>query len=315
MDDTGAAAIHPARGSQASSTTRVTTDDDISLHVEDTGHGPPILFIHEFAGDALSWRPQVDHFASAYRCITYNARGYPPSEVPDQLDRYSQARAADDARDVLRALNIDRAHVVGLSMGGFCAVHLGLCHPELVSSLVLAGCGYGAEPEAREGFRHESAMIATAFEREGSAAVAERYAVGPARVQLQNKNPEAWAQFAAALAEHSATGLARTMLGVQRERPSLYDLERELRGLSMPVLILVGDEDDGSLQADLMLKRVLPAAGLVVMPNTGHTCNLEEPEAFNRAVADFLAAVEADRWPARDPRSLGRGITGIEDRG
>jgi pimeloyl-ACP methyl ester carboxylesterase len=295
------------------SVTRVTTDDGISLHVEETGAGPPLLFIHEFAGDARSWEPQVNHFSAAYRCVTYNARGYLPSDVPDEPGRYSQARAADDARDVLNALDIPRAHVVGLSMGGFCALHLGIRYPELVSSLVIAACGYGAQPDARDSFRQESAVIAAAFLQEGTVAVAERYAVGPARVQFQNKNPEAWAVFAAALAEHSATGMARTMLAVQRQRPSLYDLQTELRKLDMPVLIVAGDEDDGCLEPDLMLKRTIPAAGLVVMPNTGHTCNLEEPEVFNRSLDEFLAAVDAGRWPTRDPRSRGRGVTGMDD--
>jgi pimeloyl-ACP methyl ester carboxylesterase len=303
----------PAAHTADRSVTRVMTDDGVALEVEQTGIGPPILFIHEFAGDARSWAPQVEHFAGRYRCITYHARGYPPSEVPDDVNRYSQARAADDARDVIRALGIERAHVVGLSMGGFCALHLGLRHPELVASLVIAGCGYGAPPHARDAFVKESAVIAAAFEHEGSAAVAERYAVGPARVQFQNKNPEAWAQFAAALAEHSAVGMARTMMGVQRERPSLYDLRSELAELSVPVLIVAGDEDDGCLETDLMLKRTLPAAALVVMPNTGHTCNLEEPAAFNRHVAEFLDAVETERWHPRDPRTRRSSVTGMDD--
>jgi len=306
-------AILAVEGSRDRSAARVVTDDGIALRVEQTGTGVPILFIHEFAGDARSWGPQVAYFAERYRCVTYHARGYPPSEVPDDVDRYSQARAADDARDVIRALGIETAHVVGLSMGGFCALHLGLRHPELVSSLVIAGCGYGAPPHARDAFRQESAVIATAFEQEGSAAVAERYAVGPARVQFQNKNPEAWARFAAALADHSSIGMARTMMGVQRERHSLYDLRNELAELSVPVLIVAGDEDDGCLEADVMLKQTLPAAALVVMPNTGHTCNLEEPAAFNRIVADFLDTVEAGRWRARDPRTRRRSVTGMAD--
>lgn len=306
-------AIQEGEGSRDRSISRVITGDGIALQVEQTGTGVPILFIHEFAGDARSWAPQVTHFAEQYRCVTYDARGYPPSEVPDDVGRYSQARAAQDACDVIRALGIDAAHVVGLSMGGFCALHLGLRHPELVSSLVVAGCGYGAPPHARDAFRRESAVIARAFQQEGSAAVAERYAVGPARVQFQNKNPEAWATFAAALAEHSSLGMARTMMGVQRERPSLYDLRGELAELSVPVMIVAGDEDDGCLEANVMLKQTLPAAGLVVIPNTGHTCNLEEPAVFNRIVTDFLDAVEAGRWPARDPRTRRRSVTGMDD--
>lgn len=295
----------------------VVTEDGIRLHVEETGTGTgtPILFIHEFAGDSRSWAPQVAHFGARYRCVTYNARGYPPSDVPEDVAYYSQLRAVDDARCVLDGLGIDRAHVVGLSMGGFCALHLALRYPARVSSLVVAGCGYGAQPHAREAFRRESAVIAGAFEQEGSAAVAARYAVGPARVQLQNKNPRAWEEFAADLAEHSAIGMALTMLGVQRERPSLYDLETELRELAAPVLVIAGDEDDGCLEPDLMLKRTIPAAALAVLPNTGHTCNLEEPEVFNRAVDEFLAAVEAGRWRQRDPRTRRTSVTGMDDDG
>jgi pimeloyl-ACP methyl ester carboxylesterase len=293
----------------------LTTDDAVRLHFEEVGSGSAILFIHEFAGDARSWEPQIRHFSPRHRCVVYDARGYPPSDVPSAPARYSQARAVDDARAVLDALEIERAHIVGLSMGGFCALHLGLRSPERVRSLVVAGCGYGAQPHVRESFRQESAATADAFLREGSSAVAERYAVGPARVQLQNNNPAAWATFAAQLAEHSATGMANTMLAVQRERPSLYDLEGELRALDRPVLIIAGDEDEGCLEPDLMLKRTLPAAGLTVLPNTGHTCNLEDPELFNDTVERFLVAVELGRWPARDPRSRASSLTGMQDDG
>ena len=151
--------------------------------------GDPLLFIHEFAGDHRSWNPQVGHFESSYRCIVYAARGYPPSDVPGELESYSQARAVQDALTVLDGLGIEQAHVVGLSMGGFCALHLGLQAPARTRSLVVAGCGYGAAPEAQERFRRESTAIAGAFRTEGAAAVAPRYAVGPARVQLQNRNP------------------------------------------------------------------------------------------------------------------------------
>jgi len=289
----------------------VTTDDGVQLHVEEAGSGTPLLFVHEFAGDLRSWEPQIRHFSGRYRCVAYNARGYPPSDVPREVSSYSQARAVADAVAVLDALEIERAHVIGLSMGGFCALHLGLDHPERALSLVVAGCGYGAEPEARDGFRHECEAIAGAFRQEGSAAVAERYAVGPARVQLQNKNPDAWDLFARRLAEHSAEGAALTMLGVQRERPSLYDLTERLHLLTVPMLILAGDEDDGCLDASLMLKRTIPSAALALLPRTGHTCNLEEPEVFNAAVERFVDAVEDGHWGVRDPRSQSSSITGM----
>jgi pimeloyl-ACP methyl ester carboxylesterase len=290
---------------------RATSDGGVGLHYEEAGEGTPVLFVHEFAGDHRSWEPQVRGLARRHRCVTFAARGYPPSDVPADPAAYSQDLAVADALAVLDHLGIERAHVVGLSMGAFCTLHLGLRHPDRTASLVVAGCGYGAHPDAREGFRAESAAVAQAFEEQGSASIAPTYGAGPARVQFQNKDRRGWEEFVRMLAEHSAVGSALTMRGVQRERPSLYDLTGELAALEVPTLLLVGDEDEGCLEANLMLKRTIPSAGLVVLPRTGHTANLEEPELFNRFVGDFLAAVDAGRWRRRDPRSVSRTLTGI----
>lgn len=288
-----------------------TASDGTRLYYEEAGSGTPILFVHEFAGDYRSWEPQIRHFARRYRCIVYNARGYPPSDVPPDVSAYSQQQAVEDAVAVLDAAGIERAHVVGLSMGGFCTLHLGLRHPERALSLVVAGCGYGAQPEKQEGFRAESAAIADLIEAQGMPAFADRYAVGPARVQLQNKDPRGWDEFRRMLAEHSTTGSANTMRGVQRGRPSLYALTDQIAALRVATLIMTGDEDEGCLEPDLMLKRTIPASGLVILPKTGHTLNLEEPALFNQAVLDFITAVEAGAWGERDPRARSASTTGI----
>jgi pimeloyl-ACP methyl ester carboxylesterase len=232
--------------------------------------------------------------------------------VPREESAYAQELAVEDAVSVLDAARVERAHVVGLSMGGFAALHLVLRHPDRVRAAVIAGVGYGAQPERQEQFRRESLAIADAIERDGMARFAEGYAVGPARVQLQNKNREAWREFAAALAQHDPHGAAMTMRGVQATRPSLYALTGDLRAVRTPVLIVAGDEDEGSLEPSLMLKRTIPTAGLLVMPRTGHTINLEEPEAFNRAIDEFFAAVAGGRWTERDPRALPGSITGVK---
>jgi pimeloyl-ACP methyl ester carboxylesterase len=289
----------------------IMTGDGVGLYAETAGTGTAVLFIHEFAGDHRSWEPQVRHFARSYRCITYAARGYPPSGVPTDPSAYSQQRAVADAVAVLDGFGVETAHVVGLSMGGFTALHLALDHPERLMSAVVAGAGYGAQPERQDAFRAECEVIASAFETEGSERVASRYAVGPARVQFQKKNPRGWAGFAAALAEHSAVGSALTMRGVQAARPSLYALRDELAQVRTPVLLLAGDEDEGCLEPALMLKRTIPSAGLVILPHTGHTANLEEPGVFNEAVDRFLTAVERHAWPQRDPRSLSSSTTGM----
>ena len=280
-----------------------TTHDGVRLHYEEAGEGTALVFVHEFAGDHRSFEPQMRFFARRHRCITFAARGYPPSDVPPSVESYSQARAAADIVAVLEAAGVEQAHVVGLSMGAFATLHLGLDFPKRALSLVLAGIGYGAEAHLQATFRAQAEQAARALETRGSREFAAVYAESAARVQLQNKDVRGWREMADRLGEHDPRGAANTMRGVQARRPSLYDLEDRLRGLAVPTLIVAGDEDDHTLLPGIFLKRAIPAAGLLVLPKTGHTINLEEPDAFNRAVAEFLAQVTAGRWLPRDPRA------------
>lgn len=278
--------------------------DGTKLYYEEAGVGHPIVFVHEFAGDLRSWEPQMRYFSRRYRCIAYCARGYPPSDVPEDPAQYSQDIATDDLAGVVRGLGIDKAHIVGLSMGGFAALHFGLRYGAMASALVVAGCGYGAPREERDRFREETEALADRFEQAGTAAAADAYCGGPCRVQYQAKDARGWAEFRAQFIEHSAKGSANTLRGVQARRPSLYDLEAELKALIVPTLLVTGDEDEPCLDATVWLKRTIPSAGLVILPRTGHTANLEEPEAFNRACEAFFSSVERGRWSLRDPRSL-----------
>jgi pimeloyl-ACP methyl ester carboxylesterase len=279
-------------------------DGGVRLYYEEAGAGVPMVFVHEFAGEAASWTPQVRFFARRYRTIAYNARGYPPSDVPEDLAAYSQMHAVHDIRGVLDHLQIDRAHIVGLSMGGFATLHFGLTYPERALSLVVGGAGYGSRPEERDGFRRDSAEIVERFEREGMQAVADTYSMGPTRVQFLDKDPVGWREFHELLRKGSAKGHALTMRGVQMTRPSVYELTDRMAKLEVPTLVITGDEDEPCLEPALHMKRTIPAAGLVVLPKSGHTINLEEPEAFNRAVLDFVTAVDAGRWTRRNPDSL-----------
>ena len=285
-----------------------TTDDGVRLYYEESGDGTPMVFVHEFAGDHRSFEPQMRHFARRYRCIAFNARGYPPSEVPEALASYSQDRARDDILAVLDSLSIERAHIVGISMGSLATLHFGLHYPDRALSLTLGGCGYGAEPSQREQFRTEAASFAARIEAQGMHMVAAEYGSGPARVQFENKDPRGCAELVAHLAEHSSLGSVNTLRGVQMERPSVYDLEQSLAALKVPALIMAGDEDEPCLEASLYLKRTIPSAGLALLPKTGHALNLEEPDLFNRLVGDFVHQVDVGRWTLRDPRSLGHSI-------
>lgn len=284
--------------------TSATTPDGVRLHVESAGSGTPIVFVHEFGGDHRSWEPQLRFFARRHRCITFAARGYPPSDVPADVELYSQAIAADDIKAVMDSLDLPKAHIVGLSMGGFATLHFGLRHAQRALSLVIAGAGYGAEKEHEAYFRNVSLEVARQFEVQGAKEFAKTYSLGASRVQFQNKDPRGWQEFATWLGEHDSLGAANTMRGVQARRPSIYDLEAALKQMPVPTLVVVGDEDDHCLQPGIFLKKTIPACGLAVMPKTGHTLNLEEPAAFNALLAEFIALAEAGQWAPRDPRAI-----------
>lgn len=289
-----------------------TAEDGVRLYYEETGSGRTIIFVHEFAGDMRSWEPQMRHFGRSYRCISYNARGYPPSDVPAEHTSYSQARAVDDIKAVLDAAGADDAHVIGLSMGGFATLHFGFRHPNRARSLCVGGCGYGAEPEQSYRFKDEAEATAKILLSGSMDAFAEAYGHGPTRVQFENKDPRGFADFKRMLAEHSALGSANTQLGVQRARPSLYTLVDEMKKLKVPTLIITGDEDWPTLMPGILMKRNIASSALAVMPNAGHAINLEDPDVYNRIVSDFLASVESGRWPNRDPRAMISSITGMK---
>ena len=287
-----------------------TTDDRVKLWYEETGSGQPIVFVHEFAADHRSWEPQMRHFGQRYRCITFSARGYPPSDVPEKPESYSQNRATDDIAAVMDHLKIDKAHVVGLSMGGFATLHFGFRHPQRALSLVVAGCGYGAEKDQQARFRAEVEVVAKSLKEEGMAKFAEKYAYGPTRVQFENKDPRGFAQFKKELAEHSTEGAALTMRGVQAKRPSLFELVDKMKAITAPTLIMTGDEDWPCLEPGILMKKNIPTASLVVMGNSGHNINLEEPAIFNMHLSDLFQAADAGTWPKRDPRAMAGTILG-----
>jgi pimeloyl-ACP methyl ester carboxylesterase len=266
------------------------------LYFEESGHGYPIIFIHEFASDIRGWDSQLRHFSRGYRCIAYNARGYPPSDVPEDASLYRWQFAVDDIAAVMRDLKIERAHLVGLSMGGYSALQFELRYPEKTSAIVAASVGSGSHPSQREAWLRETSVLARIFIEHGMVSMSERIARGPARIQLKYKDQKSWREFIVRLRQHSALGMSNTMARSQALRPSLHDLRDQFSEVTVPVLLAVGDEDVHCLETNLMLKSALPNAGLWICPNTGHAINLEEPFAFNAQIENFLNAVERGSW-------------------
>ena len=227
--------------------------DGVNIYYEVAGQGAPLLLSHEFAGDITSWEPQVNFFTRRYQVITYCHRGYPPSDVPDDPEAYSQERLVSDMRDLLAHLGIERAYIAGLSMGGSAAVSFAIAHPEMCRALVVASAGSGATDRERllTSWQALSELMLT----DGMEKFAEGYANGPERVQFRGKDPVGWEKFRAGLAAHSAQGSAYTFRGVQMKRPTVYQLEEQLRQIEAPALILVGDDDEPCLEPGLFMKR------------------------------------------------------------
>lgn len=272
---------------------------DARLYYEDSGKGTPIVFVHEFSGDLRSWETQVRHFSRRHRCITFNARGYPPSDVPGSWKKYSQTIAADDIAAVLRHLGLRRAHIIGCSMGAMATLHFGLRYPRLAQSLTLIGAGAGSATGNRRRFLRETEARARAFETQPLREVAKTYRSAPNRVQLLNKDPRAWNEFWARFAEHSGPGHANTLRGIQARRPPVTALAAQLRRMKVPTHVVVGDEDAAALDAGVFIKRHCNAARLSVVPATGHVVNVEEPALFNQIAGDFITLVESGRWRPR----------------
>jgi 3-oxoadipate enol-lactonase len=281
-----------------------TTHDNVQLYFEEAGSGTPIIFVHEFAADYASWEPQMRYFSRTHRCITYSARGYTPSHVPDDDGDYTYEHFRDDAIAVLDHLKIDKAHFVGLSMGAYSSLQAGLHAPQRVSSLTLAGIGSGFETSRLNGFREQCRNHALEFEREGPTAITRLAGMGPGRISFLVKDPRGFRDFHDALGEHDANGSAHTMRIFQGTRPPLSDFEKQIHALTLPTLIIVGDEDDSCIEASLFLKKQIATSGLAMFPKTGHVLNLEEPALFNETLERFLVQAEAGRWTARDPRSI-----------
>jgi pimeloyl-ACP methyl ester carboxylesterase len=279
---------------------KIKTADGVSLYYEETGSGTPIVFVHEFAGDYRTWEPQMRYFARSHRCVTYSQRGYPPSDVPNEPARYGQDIARDDVIAVMNALGIKTAHVVGHSMGAYTALHVGMRYPERCISVTAAGCGWGSlpDPAARGAMRAQAAATAKMFTEKSMAEAAVIYGDGPTRQAHKHKDARGYAEFVRMLGEHSAQGHALTMTMLQSKRPTLWDLETDLKKFSVPLLVIVGDEDETCLDGSVFLKRTAPTAALLVIPRSGHTITSEEPAAVNAALAELFAAAEAGRWLA-----------------
>jgi pimeloyl-ACP methyl ester carboxylesterase len=266
----------------------------VNIYYEVTGEGFPLVLSHEFGGTYKSWEPQVRFFSRRYQVITYNHRGFPPSDVPSKPSDYSQDILVEDLYQLLRHLGINEAYVGGCSMGGSIALNFGIAHPEMARALIIVAAGAGTT--GRDTFVPKQEGMAQQLEKNGWQQMARRYAQEPNRVQLGRKDPRSQQEFIDELAAHSNEGSIHLIREFIIKRPTVSQLEAELKKLRIPALIMIGDEDGMCIDPALLMKKYMPSAGLLVLPQSGHAINLEEPDIFNRALLDFLTAVGSGKW-------------------
>jgi pimeloyl-ACP methyl ester carboxylesterase len=274
--------------------TRIMASDGTALYVESQGSGVPIVFVHELAGSCRSFDLQVKEWRNHWQCVTFNARGYPPSDIPASVDSHSQDHAARDIGAVLDGLKLETAHIIGVSMGSASTLQFAIANPQRVRSITLTSIGSGSDLKPGE-FAAGMEVLAEMTLKSGMRALAEHYAMTPTRYRLKDKNPSEFRNFIEQLAAGSPLGITNTMRGVQERRPPLYAHEAKIAALHLPALVVLGDEDEPCVKPSHFLKATLPGARLEIVNKTGHAVNLEEPVLYNRLVMGFIEEVEAQR--------------------
>jgi len=246
----------------------------VSIYYESHGVGPALLLSHGYGATSRMWDGQVAALADNYRVILWDMRGHGQSGDPRNPALYSQALTVDDMAAVLDASGEDRAIIGGLSLGGAMSLAFHLAHPRRMRALLLCDTGPGfRNPEARRQWNERALARADALEAKGLADSG-----GGAETRLGR--------------HRSAQGLAGAARGMlTQEGSSLID---SLPQIAVPTLVLVGSEDRHFLGAADYMARKIPGAQKVVIPDAGHAANLDQPEAFNRAVGAFLAGLAAN---------------------
>ena len=274
----------------------------LSLYYEVAGHGPPLVLAHGFACGLRMWDPQVKALARSWRVVTYDARGHGISGAPADPAAYSQPISVADLRALLEHLEIGRATVGGLSMGGNIALNFALAHPEMVTALVVADTGAGSDDTAD--WVATVHAFADVLERDGLEAFADAALSNPLFVRYVAQGPAAERFIRSCLMTHRARGLAHTAREVLAKRPTIYSLAPRLRELSVPTLLIVGEHDEPCVKVHRFMADTIPGARHVLIPGVGHLTNLEAPDAFNRAVTTFLReAARRTRATKRRARS------------
>jgi pimeloyl-ACP methyl ester carboxylesterase len=245
------------------------TRDGVRLYYESHGDGPAVLWSHGYSATGAMWDGQLPALTDRYRVITWDMRGHGRSDTPDDPALYSEQATVADMAAILDACDVGRAAIGGLSLGGYMSLAFHHAYPGRTSALLLCDTGPGyRKDDARDGWNKMADRMAHAFETRGLDALG-----ASAEVRVST--------------HRSAAGLALAARGMLRQHDAR--IIESLPAIRVPTLVIVGANDDQFLvPADYIAAKV-PGAEKVVIPDAGHAANIDQPDAFNRAVVDFLS--------------------------
>ena len=267
------------------------------MYVEEHGTGYPLVFSHDYASNHRTWDAQVDRFSREYRCVTYSSRGFLPSEVPQDVAQYSPDLVIDDLLALLDALEIERAHLVGVSAGSNIVLQAAMKRPDRCSAVVACAAGTGSVD--REHFLEHIGGLGKLARSGNMDEVAAQFCEGAFVQDFKHKNPVGWQRFRDGMAKCSPLGWANAVDGVLLKRPVVFAREDALVACRPPTLIMAGDNDATCVEPAHFMHDLLSHSALALIPRSGHFIHLEEPELFNTLVASFLRRVESGNWNER----------------
>lgn len=243
----------------------------VHIYYEVHGTGPAVLLTHGYSATAAMWRPNLAALSQRYRLILWDMRGHGQSDSPDDPAAYSEEATIGDMAALLDAHGVEQAVIGGLSLGGYMSLAFHLAHPGRVRALMLFDTGPGyKKDEARAGWNQRAEATARAFETRGLAALGRGAEV-------------------LASSHRSVQGLAHAARGMLAQRDAR--VINALDAITVPTLVLAGAKDEPFLAATEYMAGKIPGATKVIIPDAGHAANIDQPEAFNRAVLTFLERV------------------------
>jgi 2-succinyl-6-hydroxy-2,4-cyclohexadiene-1-carboxylate synthase len=275
----------------------VDAGDGLTLHVERDGSGMPLLLLHGFTGSTATWDALRDALRDRFGLVAVDLPGHGRSSAPEDAARYRLTRTADDLARVLDALGVDRAAVLGYSMGGRTALQFALAHPDRVRALVLESASPGiADDEERELRIASDAELAAAIERDGVEAFVDRWERLPLWASQNTLPAGVRARLRSERLAQRATGLANSLRGAGAGvMPAVTE---RLGEIAAPTLLVAGALDDRYVALGRTMRERIRHARLEIVPAAGHAVHLERPEPFAGIVAEFLETVPMGRSPA-----------------